>query len=91
MSTFILHNTLLSKVDEDITSITYNIMPVDSNTYKRLLYNKLHEKFCFKVSVDKIKEEFNILIDNSKDSTNIINIINIIPMPELNIFEYIYR
>jgi hypothetical protein len=84
MSTFILHNTLLSKEDADLTNIKYNIMPVDSNTYKRLLYNKLHEKLCFQVSVNKIKEEFNIIIDDSKDSTNIINIINIIPMPELN-------
>jgi hypothetical protein len=84
MSTFILHNTLLSKEDADLTSITYNIMPVDSNIYKRLLYNKLHEKLCFQVSVDKIKEEFDILIDDSKDSINISKIINIIPMPELN-------
>ena len=76
MSTFILHIDDKSSKND----ITYNIMPVDSNIYKRLLYNKLHEKFSFEVSVDKIKEEFNIEIDNSKDS----NIINIISMPELN-------
>ena len=88
MSTFILHNTLnqpslLSDVAVDIDggNITYQIMLVDSNIYKRLLYNKLHEKSCFKVSSNKLKEEFDIHIENL-DNKN--NIINIIPMPELN-------
>ena len=85
--TFILHNTnTINTIESDITD-TYTITRIDQHTFKRLLYNNLHKKFCFEVTEEKIKEEFNIEIDDedskeSKESKEN-KIIKIIPMPEL--------
>ena len=82
--TFILHNTNTINTIESDTADTYAITRIDQHTFKRLLYNNLHKKFCFEVTPEKIKEEFNIEIDDedSKESKEN-NIIKIIPMPEL--------
>ena len=90
-NSWILHNTignninLLTNIDRERSanqkngvSNKYALIKVESNIFKRLLFNELHKKFKFTIKRERIEKQLDILLENASEE------IDIIPMVELS-------